>query len=106
LNKDYRVSAVFMALRRHTRALGCRPWQRQPALGDEFLNVQAAFWRRLPTNLRGSGQTLRHSESKIVPHEEALTLILSHGRGDRFAANPKKQPAPFGCVSESAGCFL
>ena len=95
-----------MALRRHTRALGCRSWQRQPALWDDFLNVQAAFWRRLPTNPRGSGQTLRHSESKIEPHEEALTLILSHGRGNRFAANLKKQPALLGMCFRSAGCFL
>lgn len=31
---------------------------------------------------------------KFVPSEKALTLTLSHVRGDRFAANLKKQPAP------------
>ena len=69
-----------MALRRHTRALGCHPWQRQPALRDGFLNVQAAFQRRLPTNLlsRGRGQTLRHLEIKIcaarrIPHTNSLS---------------------------------
>lgn len=67
-----------MALRRHTHTLGCHPWQRQPALWDDFLNVQAAFWRRLPTKPRGKGQTLRHSEIKIraarrIPHPNPLT---------------------------------
>ena len=31
---------------------------------------------------------------KFAPSEKALTLTLSHGRRDRFAAHPKKQPAP------------
>lgn len=31
---------------------------------------------------------------KFAPSEKALTLTLSRGRGDKFAAHPKKQPAP------------
>ncbi|WP_314308969.1 hypothetical protein [Kingella denitrificans] len=42
----------------------------------------------------GEGKTRRRSEQKFVPPEEALALTLPHGRGDGFAANPKKQPAP------------
>ena len=38
----------------------------------------------------GEGKTRRRSEQKFVPPEEALTLTLSHGRGDGFAAHLKK----------------
>ena len=43
----------------------------------------------LPLPVR-EGKIRRRSEQKFVTPEEALTLTLSHGRGDGFAANPKK----------------
>ena len=47
----------------------------------------------------GEGKTRCHSEQKFVPPEEALTLTLSHGRGDGFAANPKKAACTFAEIS-------
>ena len=42
---------------------------------------------------------------KFAPSEKALTLTLSRGRGDRFAANLKKQPA-YWIWTLSAKCRL
>ena len=68
---------------RHTEKAACTPTIfkcRQPSAGN-----------RKPTPLPvGEGKTRRRSEQKFVPPEEALTLTLSHGRGDRFVANSKK----------------
>ncbi len=83
-----------MALRRHTRA-----W-RLPILKSSLHLEYSSAGSPLPATANllplpvGEGKTRRRSEQKFVPAEEALTLTLSHGRGDGFVANPKKQPAP------------
>ncbi|WP_314309771.1 hypothetical protein [Kingella denitrificans] len=42
----------------------------------------------------GEGKPAAMQKLKFALSEKALTLTLSHGRGDRFTANLKKQPAP------------
>ena len=89
------MRTVLMALRRHTHA-----WRlpiSKSSLHRYHIQVQAALCRQPQTYFPlpvGEGKTRHCSEQKFVPREEALTLTLSHGRGDGFAANPKKQPAP------------
>ena len=65
--------------------------KKQPAPPTIFKCRQPYAGNCKPTPLPvGEGKTRRRSEQKFVPPEEALTLTLSHGRGDRFVANSKK----------------